>query len=116
MDKKQSQKHKHRIAAIGPYDVISLFKAFDIDCFDATNQDEVVETLEMLKEKEDPKYAVIFVPESILKGLDRKLYAKITVGSLPTVTPIPLLKADDSASAENIRRLAERAIGSDILK
>lgn len=116
MDKKQTQKHKYRIAAVGPYDVISLFKAFDIDCFDATNQNELVETLERLKEKEDPEYAIIFVPESILKEIDRKLYLKLTEGSLPTITPIPLLKADDSASAENIRRLAERAIGSDILK
>ena len=116
MDKKQKQNQNYRIGAIGPYDIISLFRAYDIDCFDATNQHEVIETVERLKESEEVRYAVIFVPESILKEMDRKAYTKLTEATLPTITPIPLLKADDSASAENIRRLAERAIGSDILK
>ncbi|MGM0482298.1 MAG: V-type ATP synthase subunit F [Patescibacteria group bacterium] len=114
MDKDKEKKYK--MAVIGPYDVISLFKAFGIDCFNVSTQEEAVETIEEIKKDKEKNYAVIFVPEELLKGMDTKTYKRISDSNFPTITSIPLIEADSGSSVEKIRRLAERAIGSDILK
>ncbi len=108
--------HTYALAVIGPHDVVSVFKAFGIDCFEATTQSETVERIEELKNSSDPAYAVIFVSEDLLEGLDPKTYDRLSHGALPTITAIPLLESSSAASKDKIRRLAERALGSDILK
>ena len=115
MDKKNNEK-KYRIAIVGPCDIISLFKSFDVDCFDIRNSSEVLSTIEEIKKDKRNQYAIIFVPDIFLKDIDSKNYAKLTEDNFPIITTIPLLKADSVAGALKIRRLTEKAIGSDILK
>lgn len=116
MDKEENFENKFRIAAVGPSDIISIFKSFDIDCFNVRNHEETIKTIEKIKNDNRNRYAIIFVPDIFLKNIDTKTRSKLKNGNLPTITSIPLLQADSTANIEKIRRLAERAIGSDILK
>lgn len=113
---KETDSQKYSLAIIGPYDMVSLFKAFNIDCFGVNSQEKALEKIKELAERPEKNYAVIFVPEQFLKGLDNRTYEKITGMNLPTITSIPLIETDDTSSVEKIRKLAEKAIGSDILK
>ena len=104
------------IAAIGPYDVISVFKAFGVECLDASTGAEVAAHLERVRAEKDSPYAIVFVVDRLLEDLDQKTLERLSRGTLPAVTAIPALEGRTEASIEKIRRLAERAVGSDILK
>lgn len=108
-----SNENTYKIAAIGPYDLVSIFKAFDIDCFAARRKED---TLEKVKELKKEKYAVILIVEDLLVNITEEEKKIISSKTLPTILLIPSLHVKGKASEDKIKMLAEKAVGFDIFK
>ncbi len=107
----------YHIAIIGPENVIGNFKALGLETFPINQTTEALETIKQLKKttaEGSNKYAVIFIIDSLLKNLNEEEKNKISGGSLPAILTIPALGSDSKAGLEKLKRLTERAIGSDI--
>ncbi len=119
MDKNETQ---YKLAIIGAPHSILLYRAFGVESFGVSTVDEAREKLNELvaknlgDEKKTPEYAVIFVEENFFKEFPEDLLEKLSRKPLPAVTPVP--SAGDSKSdfaSERLRKIVERAVGSDIL-
>ena len=108
---------KHQIAVIGPKEIISGFRALGVEIFPANTPEQAQSLMVKLKgsDGERSQYAVILVTSSLLNEIPAEEYAKLSRGALPAITAIPDLFGTDTASSEKLKKLAERAIGSDIL-
>ncbi len=106
--------NEKKIAVIGPYDIVSVFRVLNIDCFNAGDKKEVLDKIMEVKEKEE--YAVIMVVEDLLKNLEDDEKKILITGALPAILLIPSLYTDNNISEEKIRTLAEKAVGFNILK
>ena len=113
--------HNHNIAIIGPKTIISGFKALGVTVFDAHNGTEALEILKNIKKDlstptpETKKFAVIIVNETLAHDIPKEEMEKISRGALPAIVILPGLEGSHGAGVEKLRRLAEKAIGSDIL-
>jgi len=110
-------KDKYHIGIIGPENVIGNFKALGLDIFSATKPNEAIEILKNIKKNTaegQKSYAIIFVIDSLLENLTDEEKSKITTGSLPAILTIPSLDSTEGIGLEKLKKLAERAIGSDV--
>ncbi len=120
MDKEDQSQYE--LAIIGAEHSILLYRAFGVQSFGVANIDEAKEKLNELvamnqgDEKRTPKYAVIFVEENFFREFPEDLLEKLARKPLPAVTPVPSPGgSDDDYSTERLRKIVERAVGSDIL-
>jgi len=103
-----------RIAAIGPENLILGLKAFDIDTF-FTNSGE--EASVYIKEiKSGAKHGIILIIKDVADKISKDEYKKLQADHLPAILTIPGLKFKDEEYLLKLKKLAEKAIGSDILK
>lgn len=107
----------YRIAIIGPKDVVSGFRALGVTVFPATDGEELLGALRNARRstEQDQQYAVVLVIESLVRDVPEDVWAKATEGVLPAVTVLPGLEGSRGEGVRALKRLAERAIGSDIL-
>ncbi|MEX0931366.1 MAG: V-type ATP synthase subunit F [Candidatus Paceibacterota bacterium] len=110
----------YKIAIIGPSDTVSLFKATGAEVFSATNSDETLEILKKLRKStlspdSTEKYAIVMVIENLLENIKEEELIKFTESPLPALLALPGLKGPSGISGEKLKKLAERAIGSNIL-
>lgn len=103
-----------KVAVIGPKNIVLGLKAFGIDVFIAVSSQEALTNLKELKNQ--GKHSVIFVIKELLDGIPKDDYKKIQSEHLPVILAIPGLNADDKGYLDKLRTLAEKAVGSDILK
>ncbi|MDH3325050.1 MAG: V-type ATP synthase subunit F, partial [Candidatus Peregrinibacteria bacterium] len=62
------------------------------------------------------EYAVVFVEENVYKDLPEDLITRLTKKALPAVIPVPAPNSgDENFSGNRLRKIVERAVGSDIL-
>ncbi len=108
---------KHKIAVLGPKEMISGFKALGAEVFEANDGETARDLIKELKkpDNEPQDYAIIFVTSSVLNRIPQEDYAKLVRGALPAVTSIPDITGSDTVSSEKLKKLTERALGSDIL-
>ncbi len=109
----------YRIAIVGPIDVVSGFRAFGVDVFPAERASVLLETLaKMRKESADGKgeYAVVIAIESLVAEVPRDEWERTTRGVLPAVVVLPGIEGSSGQGIRTLRKLAERAVGSDILQ
>ena len=59
-------------------------------------------------------YAIVFVMEDIIKEMSPEDYAKLSSGALPAIIPLPGSRGSSGFGNEKIRRIVEKAVGSDI--
>lgn len=111
----------YTIAIIGPKDIISGFKALGVTPFNAEDGETALSILKKMKkdventDSTENKFATVIIIESIVQQIPIDEMDKISKGALPAVVAIPGLEGSHGAGVEKLRRLAERAIGSDIL-
>ena len=110
----------YNVAIIGPKDIISGFKALGVTPFDAKNGEIALEILKKIKNDieegaEQDKYATVMIIESLVEQIPVEEMDKITKGALPAIVALPGLEGSHGAGIAKLKRLAERAIGSDIL-
>jgi vacuolar-type H+-ATPase subunit F/Vma7 len=113
---------QYRLAIIGAKHSILLYRAFGVESFGVSNIEEAREKLNELvaenqgDEKKTPTYAVIFVEENFFREFPEDLLEKLARKPLPAVTPVPSPGgSEDDYSSERLRKIVERAVGSDIL-
>jgi V/A-type H+-transporting ATPase subunit F len=114
----------YRIAIVGPREAIAGFALLGVDIIPATTRDEAIQTLFRLKKetskddlgRERPTYAIIYVAEDLLIGISPDDERKLARGALPAITPLPSYHGSTGYSLQRLKRIVERAVGSDILK
>lgn len=114
---------KHQIAIIGPKDTILGFKALGLKTYNALDTEEAVKVLYELKKEvvtdeksgeTKPLYAIIFVIEDLMTGIEDSDYKKLSQDALPAIIPIPGTKGATGYSLKRIGKMVEQAVGSDI--
>jgi V/A-type H+/Na+-transporting ATPase subunit F len=111
----------YHTAIVGPEDVVSGFRALGVDAYPAEHSTALLETLSRIRRmyQQDStvlKYAVVIVTESLVAGIPSDEWERVTRGVLPAVVVLPGLEGSTGEGVRHLRRLAERAVGSDILQ
>lgn len=114
---------KYRIAIVGPKEAVAGFALLGADVVAAHTPAEATEHLFRLKKAtrtEDGRdrsvYGVVFVSEDLLGGLSADDEKKLARGALPAIVPLPSHRGASGYGLQRLKRIVERAIGSDILK
>ncbi len=111
----------YNVAIIGPKDVILGYKALGVTPFVSNNGSEALDVLQKIKhdiekgEKEVMKFAVVILIESIAKQIPVENMDRISQGALPAIVVLPGIEGSTGEGVAKLKRLAEKAVGSDIL-
>jgi len=101
-----------QIGIIGEKKSILAFHALGVDVFGVSSADDLLKTKEEI-EKQD--FAIIFITEDIAKDYPEEIdsFYKET---LPAVLVIPGVKGSLGLGKQGLKKILERALGSDILE
>ena len=112
----------YQIAIVGTKIVTAGFAALGCEVRNVSSNEEAKNVLfELKKAKQEDvknnsqcKYAIIFVLEDFLKNISVDDYKKLSSGALPAIIPIPSHKGATGFGETKIRRIVEKAVGTDI--
>lgn len=106
-----------KLGIIGTKDTVLGFKALGFDCFPVVNPQEALVIVEELLSGKKAGYAVVFLTDDIASeiktGLDE---IRREAGLLPVLIIIPSHKGSLNLETEKIRKMVEKALGTDIFK
>lgn len=110
------------IAIVGPHEEILGFSALGFRTFSVDTAEEAKEVLFDLKKRitneedgeETETFGIIFVIEDFIKTIPADEYTKLTSGALPSIISLPGNRGSTGFGNEKIRRIVEKAVGSDI--
>lgn len=113
-----------KIAFVGPEESIRAFSLLGVEIASARTQGEAIAEIHRLRKAmtkdergiERNEYAIVFVSEHLIHDLPREEEAKFSGNFLPAIIPTPSNKGDSSAGLLRLKKLVERAVGSDILQ
>lgn len=114
----------YRIAIVGNRETVKGFALLGVDVKAVEGSSDALATLWELKRSmatdehgtERPAYAIIFVTEDILKDTSLEEQKKLAKGALPAIIPLPTHLGSTGFGMSRLKRIVERAIGSDILQ
>lgn len=114
----------HKMAIVGSKEVCSAFRMLGAAAFPVQSAPQALQTIFNLKKetirdeqgKEHNTYAVIFVTENFLQDIAPDDEKRLAKGMLPAIIPLPTHKGTTGYGLQRIKRIVERAIGSDILQ
>ncbi|MDR3178747.1 MAG: V-type ATP synthase subunit F [Oscillospiraceae bacterium] len=98
----------HKIAILGEYDSIYGFESLGFEVFGCKEFKEVEKHIKRLSLE---RYAIIFITESFAKK-EVLIHEK---DQIPAIVFIPSLISNKKIGVANLRKLVEKAVGSDIL-
>ncbi len=110
----------YSIAIIGRREEIMGFAAVGLQIFPIQDAAEARDTLFDLKARltsddaEAERFAVIFVMEEFLREIAQEDYDKLAADALPAIIALPGNTGSSGSGNEKIRRIVEKAVGSDI--
>ncbi len=111
-----------KLAVVGNVSSVLIYKALGCEVYGVVEVQEAQDQTEKLfmahkdDENKTAQYAVVFVEEDFYKEFQEDLIEKFTKRPLPAVIPVPSAKSgDDDFATQRLRKIVERAIGSDIL-
>ncbi len=114
---------KYKTAIIGSKDAIAGFSLLGIDTVAVETPAEAVEKLLELKKdtrteggRELNTYAIIFITEDLAGGISPDDEKKLARGALPAIIPLPSHQGSTGYGLERLKRIVERAVGSNILQ
>lgn len=102
----------YEIAILGNEEAILGFKALGIKAYPVHTADQAVKSLNQIMEKQAT--AVLFVTEDWAKKLGEQL-DQYRESALPALIIIPSQKGSTGMGNKEIKKIVERAVGSDIL-
>jgi V/A-type H+-transporting ATPase subunit F len=113
-----------KIAFVGPEESIRAFSLLGVEIASARTQAEALAELHRLRKmmvKDDRgiernAYAIIYVSEHLMHDLPREEEAKFSANFLPAIIPTPTNRDSANAGVARLKKLVERAVGSDILQ
>lgn len=115
----------YRIAIVGPKETVAAFSLLGVDVVTAGTTAEAVASLFKLKRETQMErgvqrsvYGVVFITEDLASGISPDDERKLQRGALPAIIPLPSIHETDGTSygLARLKRIVERAIGSDILQ
>lgn len=114
----------YRLAIVGSKEAVAGFAILGADIKAANTTEEAVEALLSLKKEmqtddkgiERNKYAIVFITEDLASGISPEDEKKLARGALPAIIPVPSHKGSTGYGLQRLKRIVERAVGSDILK
>ena len=97
-----------KIAFAGPYDLVSPFKSLGAEIIDTEGKN-----IEELKnEIESSDFAIVFVFESVFKGLLK--FEELMSSPKINVVPIPGIEGSEGLGQVRIREMVKKAVGMDL--
>jgi len=103
--------NKYRIAILGSQDAVLGFKGLGVDAFGLNESDAAEKLKETVK---SGKYAVIFITEDWSEKLAQEINEYYEM-ALPAIVTVPSPQGTSGAALNNLKRIVEQAVGSDIL-
>jgi len=102
------------IIILGPREQIMGFEAAGVQIEEVTNSEEAKRKLFAIKKGEMGKIGIVFVLENLLRDISSEDYQKLSADALPAIIPLPDNRGSTGFGNEKIRRIVEKAVGSDI--
>lgn len=114
----------YKLAIVGSPEAIAGFALLGVDAVPANSPEEAVEALFTLKRNtrvdeggvEHNVYAIVFITEDLASGISPDDEKKLARGALPAIIPLPSHKGSSGAGLSRLKRIVERAVGTDILQ
>lgn len=114
----------YRIAIVGSRESIGGFALLGVDVSPVESAQEAVAELYRLKKAtqndergvERNAYAIVFITEDLASGIAPDDEKKLARGALPAIIPLPSHRGSTGYGMARLKRIVERAIGSDILQ
>jgi V/A-type H+-transporting ATPase subunit F len=100
-----------KIAMIGGKTSTMGFRALGVDTFEVLKPADAPSSWRQMKLED---YAVVFVTEPVYQVLKQDIEA-LPLAGLPIVTVIPSVAGSKGTGYDNVRRLVERAVGTDVM-
>ena len=115
---------KYKTAIVGSRDAVAGFTLLGVDVVPVESSTEAVEELLRLKKEmrkddrgvEVNTYAIVFVTEDLAEGISPDDEKKLSRGALPAIIPLPSHQGSTGYGLQRLKRIVERAVGSDILQ
>ncbi len=114
--------NQFKLAVVGNESSVLIFRSLGCETHGVFSQKEAQTEVEKLfnanlgDESKTAEYAVVFVEEMYYKLFPEDLLEKFTKRALPAVIPVPSTDSgDDDFATNRLRKIVERAVGSDIL-
>ena len=115
---------KYKTAIVGTRDTVAGFALLGVDIVPVESEKQAVEELLRLKKetqkdengKEYNAYAIIFITEDLAGGISPEDEKKLARGALPAIIPLPSHQGSTGYGLQRLKRIVERAVGSDILQ
>lgn len=111
-----------KLAVVGNDSSVLIYQALGCETYGVFDQEAARAKTEELfaAHKEDENktvvYAVVFVEEDYYKSFPDDLVERFSRKALPAIIPVPSPKSgDDNFASNRLRKIVERAVGSDIL-
>jgi V/A-type H+/Na+-transporting ATPase subunit F len=101
-----------KIAIMGSPDTIIGLKAVGVEPHGIKTQEEGIEKIQKFKKNDE--YGIVLITEDWATKLDEELQS-LESRPLPAVIRIPSSGASTGAGLKSLKRIVERAVGSDIL-
>ncbi len=112
----------YKFAVVGNVSSVKLYQALGAETYAVSNQEDARTQTENLfgavkdDENKTAVYAVVFVEEDFYKTFPDDLVERFSRKALPAIIPVPSPKSgDDNFAGNRLRKIVERAVGSDIL-
>ena len=109
---------QHKIAVIGTREVCTAFKLLGAEAVPVCTPDQALQELLRLKKETESgqePYAIIFITEDLTSSISCDDEKRLARGALPAIIPLPTQAGSTGYGLERIKRIVERAVGSDIL-
>lgn len=103
---------EYKIAIIGNQDAVFGFRTIGVDAVAVKSPEEAQIRVKELYNS--PEYAVIMITEDWAEILDETL-RKLPPKALPAIVAVPSQAGSTGAGLLQLKRIVERAVGSDIL-
>lgn len=112
----------YKFAVVGNVSSVKLYQALGAETHAVTTNEAARDKVEDLfratkdDEAKSAVYAVVFVEEDYYKTFPEDLIEKLSRKALPAVIPVPSpASGNDNFATNRLRKIVERAVGSDIL-
>lgn len=103
---------EYKIAIIGGSDAISGFKAIGVEIIGVNSVDDCKE--KFINAFNSGDYGVLFITE-IWADKIKGFLEEIPLRALPAIVAVPSQSGSTGAGLSNLKKIIERAVGSDIL-
>jgi len=102
----------YKIAIIGSPDTVTGFKAVGVDAIGVKTKEEAERAVQRVYDSTE--YATLFITEDIVDQI-KNFLNELPPKALPAIVAVPSQAGSTGAGLENLKKIVEQAVGSDIL-